>query len=73
MSLIDFGRLNLPIDEKNYIRISCSCSAKIEATYRGFAIFANFFDIDLLNALHWIEVYILVINLSLVSVRNAIY
>ena len=37
MPLIDFGRLNLPIEEKNlqkiHIRIPCSCSAKIEAGY----------------------------------------
>ena len=37
MPLINFGWLNLPIEEKNlqkiHIRLPCSCSAKIEAGY----------------------------------------
>ena len=37
MPLIDFGRLNLPIEVKNlqksHIQIPCTCSAKIEAGY----------------------------------------
>ena len=64
MPLIDFGQLNLPIKVKNLqkslIRISCTCSAKIEALYDNlggrlsheFAIFAKKICIEFLNALH---------------------
>ena len=65
MPLIDFGRLNLPIEveklQKSHIRIPCTCSAKIEDGYssdlgsrlsHAFAIFDKKFCIDLLNVLH---------------------
>ena len=66
MPLIDFGRLNLPIEEKNLQKkfisefpaaVAPKLRLGIVLNFGGpvsheFAIFAKFFCIDLLNALH---------------------
>ncbi len=66
MPLIDFGQLNLPIEEKkNYkkfisefpVAVVTKLRLGIVLNFGGpvsheFAIFAKFFCIDLLNALH---------------------
>ena len=65
MPLIDFGRLNLPIEEKNYKKFISEFPAAVAPKLRlgivlnfggpvshEFAIFVKIFCIDLLNALH---------------------